>query len=199
MKPLLKDEKEWLNQETRFIDKILPFLKKKFLIKLLLFILILVIIAKYFKFFITLLFILFVSYIKFKRTKNMINIEIEPTYLLGIALALAFGLNYSFLFFLIPFFFSMIITGFGIGLLVNLISKLIVMFLVYFFWEFTRNETYMIFFAILIVIATDFFGFFIRKKFGQPIMEIIQGILTNALIRLAYFSLFLDLIIDLIK
>jgi hypothetical protein len=195
----LKDEEEWLKQETKFIDKLIPFFKKRLLIKSLILVLVFILIAKFFALFVTLLSIFLISYIRYKRTIHRVSIEIEPTYLIGIALTLAFGIEYGIAFIIIPGIFALITSGFGIGWLVNIVNKVVVIYLTYIYWTLTFNETYLIYLATFLVLLTDFLGFFVRKKFGQPFFEILQVVVSNAILRFAYFSIFLDIIVKLLK
>ncbi|MCM2326017.1 MAG: hypothetical protein NDI94_06140 [Candidatus Woesearchaeota archaeon] len=196
---ILRDEREWLEKSTRPIDRFIPSAKKKLILKLTLVIAIsLLIFIKFHKAFITLIAIVLISYIRFKRSKLRIDIEIEPTYLLAIALTLAFGIEYGITFIIIPTL-ATLIYGVSIGLLVNVINKIVVILATYFYWIATHNENYMILIATSLVFITDMSGFFIRKKFGQPMPQIIQVIATNTIIRFCYFSLFLDLVIRIIN
>jgi hypothetical protein len=196
---ILRDEREWLDKSTKPLDRFIPSTKKKLILKLALIIVIsLLIFIKFHKAFITLIAIVLISYIRFKRSKLRIDIEIEPTYLLAIALTLAFGLEYGIIFIIIPTIVT-IMYGISIGLLVNIINKVVVIIATYFYWTTTHNETYMILIATFLVFITDMSGFFIRKKFGQPMPQIIQVIATNSIIRFCYFSLFLDLVIRIIN
>ncbi|MFH2020714.1 MAG: hypothetical protein ABIJ34_04830 [archaeon] len=194
-----RDEKAWIEEETKLIDRIHPFFKTHLILKFLLFIVIVFLIAKFFSFFTTLLMILAISYIRFKRTKYGINIEIEPTYLIAVALTLAFGLDHGLLFVLIPGLLAIGTSGMSIGMLVNLANKFVVVYLTYLYWLYSHNETYLIIFATIIVVLTDIVGFFFRKKFGQPLPEIIQVMATNTILRFMYFSMFLDLVVRLLR
>ncbi|MEM3373911.1 MAG: hypothetical protein QXE31_01695 [Candidatus Woesearchaeota archaeon] len=191
------DEKDFLKKELSFIDKILPSIKKNFILKILIFILILIMLYKYHKFFIIIISILLIQYIKFKRTKHGINFEIEPSYLIALAITLTYGLEYGVIFIILPLVLSF--SGFNIGVIVNFSNKLIFIISVYLYWTFTKNIFFLTYFAIFIVILTDVIGFFIRKRFGQNLLEILQVVLTNSIIRWIYFSFFLNLIINIIK
>jgi hypothetical protein len=152
---------------------------------------------RFHKLFITVFFIAIASYIRFKRQKYGIDIELEPNYLLAIALALGFGIEYGLAFILLPMLLTSF-TGVSIGLFVNLMNKVIVVWLTLLFWNTFRNAALMILVATGLVLLTDILGFFIRKRFGQPILQIIQVLATNAILRFGYFSLFLDLIVRMI-
>jgi hypothetical protein len=199
MAKILRDEKEWLDKSTRPIGKVIPVINKSLLLRILIFLVAFVIIfIKFHELFITLIAISIISYIRFKRTKFQIDIELEPSYLIAIALTLAFGVNYGILFVVIPMFVT-ILHGVSVGLIVNILNKIIVIYATYFYWITFNNETYMILVATALVLITDIIGFFIRRKFGQPLPQIIQVMATNTIIRYIYFSLFLDLIVKLIK
>lgn len=193
---IFKDEKDFITQETNFLNKILPFFKKYFVIKLIIIVILLMILYKFQKFFVIIISIILIQYIKFKRTRLGINLELEPSYLLGLAITLVYGIEYGLIFITLPFLISF--NGFGIGLLVNYLNKLIFIISIFFYWSLTKNTSLLIYFSIFIVILTDIFGFFIRKKFGQTLFEIFSVVFTNSLIRWIYFSLFLKGVIIII-
>lgn len=195
----LKDEKEWLEESTKPIDSFLPILNKSLVFKLLILLIILIfLLIRFHKLFITIIAIVFISYIKFKRAKLAIDIEIEPSYLLAIALTFAFGINYGVLFIIMHMLVT-VVNGVTIGLIVIIVNKIIVNYVTYFYWIQFHNVIYMIIIATTTVLATDIIGFFIRKKFGQPLPQIIPLLATNTIIRFCYFTLFLDFIVKMIK
>ena len=116
----LKDEFEWVKEETKFIDKILPILSNKYVLKFFLLVVILILLFRFFPIFITLIFSLFTSYIKFKRTKFGFPIEIEPTYLFSIVLMLAFGFYYGLFYILIPVAIPLLIAWPGASSFINI-------------------------------------------------------------------------------
>ena len=198
-KKLLRDEKEWLEDSTKPIGRVLPIINKNLIVKLLvLFTIFILLFIKFHKLFITLIAILFISYIRFKRTKFNIDAELEPSYLLAISITLAFGVNYGLFFIIIPMLIT-IFHGISIGLVVNIINKIVVILVTYFYWLNFHTETYMILIATAVVLLTDIVGFFIRKKFGQPLPQIIQVMATNTIIRFCYFSLFLNFVVSIIQ
>lgn len=140
------DELKWADNETKFLDKYAPFLHHRLVPRILIVLILLAIMLLFFfKIFLTLLFIFIVSYIRFKRAKKGLFIEIEPSYLFGIALTLAFGIEYAIIYILIPAILSGATDGFGGPLLINAANKFIVFLSVYYFWEFTHNLNYIIF------------------------------------------------------
>ncbi|MBN2422018.1 hypothetical protein JXB41_02230 [Candidatus Woesearchaeota archaeon] len=192
----LKDETDWLNKETTFLEKLLPVLSHNLLHKFILFVFILLIIVKYFSIFVTIIFSLITSYIKFKRQKKGILIEIEPSYLFPIILTISFGIKYGLFYIFIPVLMSIITLGFSTGLIVNTINKLIVTIGVFLFWEYTTLN--IIWVSVILVIVTDLIGTFLRFKLRQPPHEIILTVATNALLRFTYFFLFLEIIVNLL-
>ena len=93
---LIKDEVEWIKQNTNFYDRFIPFLSNKYFLKIFFSIIIFgFLLLKFFPIFVTIIFSLITSYIKFKRTKVGFGIEIEPSYLFSIVLLLAFGYQYG--------------------------------------------------------------------------------------------------------
>ncbi len=197
-KRILKDEIEWVEKETKFIDKILPVISNKLFLKFILTIFILFILFRFYKVFTTILFVLITSYIRFKREKMGIPIEIEPTYLFAIVLTLAFDLRFGFLFIFIPVFVTVFIKGVSGSLIVNIWNKIIVLLGVYFFWYFFPNIKYIIWVAIGLVIITDLIGYKLRLKVGQPVHEIIMTLATNSVLRFTYFSILLELLITIL-
>ena len=195
---VLKDEIEWVEKETKFIDKIIPAISNKLFLKFMLFVFTLIILIRFYMVFTTILFVLITNYIRFKREKMGIPIEIEPTYLFAIVLTLAFDLRFGFLFIFIPVFVTIFIKGVSGSLLVNIWNKIIVLLGVYFFWYFFPNIKYIIWVAIGLVIITDLIGYKLRLKVGQPIHEIIMTLISNSLLRFTYFSLLLELLVTIL-
>lgn len=189
---VLKDEVEWVDKETKFIDKILPFLPKYLLLKIILFSLILFFLVRFSGIFVTIIFSLITSYIKFKRLKFGIPIEVEPAYLFTIVLTLVYGLPYGLLFLLFPVTLTSLVAGFSIALIVNIWNKLLVLFGVYIFWHFIPNTSHLLVFAVALVILTDFLAYKFRLNVGQPIHEIIMTLASNSVLRLMYFSVLLE-------
>ncbi|MBU0757286.1 MAG: hypothetical protein KKF44_04420 [Nanoarchaeota archaeon] len=193
------DEREWWDISTKPIERIIPLLNKGLISKVLFYLLILaLLLINFHKLFITILSIIFVSYVRFKRTKHGIDMEVEPSYLLAISITLAFGLEYGLAFVIIPQI-ATSFTGVNIGTVVNILNKAVVICATYFYWMAFHNKEFMILFATILVLTTDIAGYFVRKHFGQPILQIIQVLATNTIIRLCYFSIFLDFIVNIIS
>ncbi|MBT3720597.1 hypothetical protein HN789_04735 [archaeon] len=195
---LLEDEITWVKEETKFFDKILPVLSNKYFLKFLLLIFILIILIRFFAVFITIVFSLITSYIKFKRTKFGFPIEIEPTYLFSIVLMLAFGVQYGLFYILIPVTVPFLMAGPTAGTFVNIWNKLVVFFGVYFFQYFFPSSKFLVLVAVVLVLITDITGYFLRKKFGQPLPEILIAVFSNMFLRYVYFSFLLDIVVKLI-
>jgi hypothetical protein len=195
---MFRDEKEWIDKSTKPIDNVLPMLDRNRLFKIVFVSLALIFLfIKFHKLFITLIAAFFISYVRFKRTKMKIDVEIEPSYLIAIAITLAFGINYGVVFILLPML-TTVIYGISIGFLVSFANKVVVIIAVNYYWDTFHNPSTMIFVATAMVLLTDIIGYFFRKKFGQSIVEIIQLMATNTILRYSYFSLFLDLVLKLI-
>jgi hypothetical protein len=196
---VLSDEIEWISEETRLIDRILPFLSKKLLLKTALLMAGIFLLTKFFELFITIVFIALISYIRFKRTKRGINIEIEPSYLFAIVLTIAFGLNYGLALIIIPGLAAIAVSGLSGSIVINIANKIAVILGVYVFWLYFRNTALIVAVAISLVILTDILTLRVRQKVGQPMHEIIQVIASNAIVRLAYFSILLEPIARIIS
>jgi len=196
MKPKFKDEIEWFDQETSYLDKIVPFLKNHYL-KIMSLILILILLYRYLHVFLVIIFSFITSYIKFKRLKIGIPIEIEPSYLFAIVLIVAYGIPHALLFLFISTL-PALIGGMSTGIIINVLNKLMVMFGVYYIWQIFGNTSYVLIAAITFVIISDIVGYFLRLKVGQPFVEILLTVFTNSFFRILYFSFLLEPMIILL-
>jgi len=187
------EEAEWLDNETRWLDRYLPRKHHGLALRLVILSLILFVLAlKFFKIFIVVILLLVTSYIRFKREKKGIPIEIEPTYLLTIVVFLAYGFRMAVLFIALPLLLTSITRGFGIWMMFNFMNKFLVLLGVMVFLRFSKDLTLLVFISTGLVLAADLLTSRARQKMGQPFYEIIVNVSTNFVLRLVYFSLFLE-------
>lgn len=186
---LLKDEKKWLEEETKPIGKIHPFFRKSLLAKTLLFLLLIILTFKYPHFFLTIIFSLIVSYIKFKRMKYEIPMELEPSYFFMVVLTLSYGFWYGAAFLIITIF-PALFRGVSFGLLINTLSKFLVMLASMTVWHFKSDTNLVIYIVLMMVFLIDLLSYKPRILSGQPIHEILLNLFSNTLIRYIYFSFF---------
>ncbi len=186
---LLKDEKKWLEEETKPIGKIHPFFRKNLLAKTFLLLLLILLTIKYPHFFLTIIFSLVISYIKFKRMKYELPMEIEPSYLFMVVLALSYGFWYGIAFLIITIF-PALFRGVSLGLFINTLSKFLVMIAALLIWNFKNDTNFVIYIVLIMVFLIDLLSYKPRVLSGQPIHEILLNLLSNTLIRYIYFSFF---------
>jgi len=187
---ILKDELEFIEEETKFLDKI-PLLSN-FFSKFLILLIVLIILIKYYKLLAVVVFSVISSYIKFKRLKIGIPIELEPTYLFMIVLTLSFGLQYGLFYILIPVLLSSFVSGFSPSLIINIWNKLVVLFGVHFITIVLPEYRYFILPSIILVIITDIISYRLRINIGQPIYEVILVLGSNSILRFIYLSILLE-------